>query len=908
MFKGVSLEFWGKLSRTTKELYHPLICHLLDTGFVTARLLQDLLPGSFRKWVAETLGLDEEAVCQWVTFWSALHDIGKATPAFQCKAAKHQPGRIARLQADGYRIGSPGATGHGILTARILSKCFMAPGIPGQLPPALAGNLAIVLGGHHGVFPSPREIQNTKPGDLGDSNWAGQQMAIYQALAGLWQVKGLPLPQPTNAAGQVVYAVIAGLVSVADWIASFEGCFPYAGQDCNLENYLAQLPDRAASALGKLGWTQWKPRPEATFAGLFGFEPNRMQTTVAGLSSEVRQPGLFIIEAPMGLGKTEAAFDLVRDLLLRLGHRGVYIALPTQATSNQMFHRFADFASKLVAKGTAGIQLLHGQAMLCGEFQDLRPTSIEDITSNAPSLAAMEWFSAPKRGLLAPFGVGTIDQSLLSVLQTRHFFVRLFGLAGKVVVLDEVHAYDTYTSNLMLHLVRWVGRMGCSVVLLSATLPAAKRRELLAAFDSRTAVTDAPYPRVTQVSEGLTRSESIAVETTARVHVEAVEPDPHSLGLRLKSALSGGGCAAWICNTVGRSQEVFKVLRQLFAGEQWHIDLLHARFPAGQRRQKEDQVIQHFGKEGWRQGQRPKAAVLVATQIIEQSLDLDFDIMVTDLAPVDIVLQRTGRLHRHRVLDGQPTRRPARLAQPSLWLAAPAPLDGLPPSFGSDEWVYERYLLLRSYLCLVRPGLTSIEIPPDLERLIELVYGDLTSWPLNPAWQEALKVARRELEHNAKVDDWEAQCRLIPQPDAPDGFLSVFNRQLEEADDLAAKTGVGAVTRKAAPSIRIICLHEAGGNVYLDAECLRRVDLARAPDRPALLALLDQSVPVMKRGLVEHFAAEPVPQAWRQAPILRNCRPLFLRGGLANVAGFAVQLDPDLGLVVAKGGNIEKEG
>jgi len=908
MFKHLCLEFWGKLSATTEELYHPLVCHLLDTGFVTAGLLTDVLPGSFRKWLAEAFCLHEDAVCQWLPFWSALHDIGKATPAFQAKAAGHQPGRIARLQAAGFLMGTTGAIGHGMLTARILRNCFTGSNVLGSLPPEFARNLALVLGGHHGIFPTAMEVQNTRPGDIGNTAWARQQMAIYQALAAVWQVKDLPKPQPPNSAGQAVYAVLAGLVSVADWIASFDGCFPYAGQDCDMDTYLAQLPGRVTSALRKLGWSTWKTSPEATFAGLFGFEPNRMQATVAGLSSELQRPGLFIIEVPMGLGKTEAAFDLIRDLLLRLGHRGAYIALPTQATSNQMFRRFADFAGKLVAEGTAGIQLLHGQAMLCDDFQDLRPTGIEDDDANAPALAALEWFSAPKRGLLAPLGVGTIDQSLLSVLQTRHFFVRLFGLAGKVIVLDEVHAYDTYTSRLMLHLLRWLGRMGCSVVLLSATLPAVKRRELLAAFDSETVIPDAPYPRVTVVSGGLTRSESIAVEKNTQVRVETVEPDPHTLVHRLKSALSGGGCAAWICNTVGRSQEVFRVLRQQLADGHWHLDLLHARFPAGLRRQKEDRVIQLFGKEGWRQGHRPKAAVLVATQIIEQSLDLDFDLMVSDLAPVDLVLQRSGRLHRHSLLDGQPTQRPAQLAEPRLWIAAPSPSEGQPPAFGSDEWVYERYLLLRSYLCLVRPGLTGIEIPGDLERLIELVYGDQTPWQLNPAWQAALDEARRELEHNAATDIFKAQLRLIPPPDAPDGFLSAPNWQLEEGDDFAARTGVGAVTRKAAPSIRLICLHQNNGKVYLDPECLQPVDLANPPDKPMLLALLDQSVPVMKWGLVEHLAAKPVPPAWRQAPILRNCRPLLLRGGLATVAGFTVQLDPDLGLVVARAGNIEKEG
>ena len=204
----------------------------------------------------------------------------------------------------------------------------------------------------------------------------------------------------------------------------------------------------------------------------FGFPPNPMQSVARETFARLSRPGLVVIEYPMGHGKTEAAFAILHDGLRRLGHRGAFIALPTQATSNQMHDRFfRDLAASLGFEGDSQqVRLLHGRARLRSDFPRLRMEGDD-------SAAVAEWFAASKRGLLPAFGIGTVDQALLGVLQTRHNFVRLFGLAGKVVVLDEVHAYDTYTSTLLESLVRWLGRLGASVVMLSASLPASRLRQ-----------------------------------------------------------------------------------------------------------------------------------------------------------------------------------------------------------------------------------------------------------------------------------------------------------------------------------------------------------------------------------------------------------------------------------------------
>ena len=388
----------------------------------------------------------------------------------------------------------------------------------------------------------------------------------------------------------------------------------------------------------------------------------------------------------MGEGKTEAAMYLADRFAARLGQRGCYFALPTQATSNQMFTRVREFLKGRYPDNIVNLQLLHGHAALNAEFQtllqsaDAEPECVcedNDLHDHRPGVIAAEWFTYRKRGLLAPFGVGTIDQALLAVLQTRHVFVRLFGLAHKTVIIDEVHAYDAYMTTLLERLLEWLAALGSSVVLLSATLPKARRDALASAYvkglgGNIALPPDDRYPRLTWV--GQADSGSRHVETSERSSrklslqwIDGAVPkdgDAFPLGERLRVALEAGGCAAVICNTVTQAQKVYLALKEYFVGNADDgapiLDLLHARFLFKDRDERERRCLVRFGKPGalvdfgdkdLREVRRPNRAVLVATQVIEQSLDLDFDLMVSDHAPVDLILQRAGRLHRHPRAD-----------------------------------------------------------------------------------------------------------------------------------------------------------------------------------------------------------------------------------------------------------------
>lgn len=239
----------------------------------------------------------------------------------------------------------------------------------------------------------------------------------------------------------------------------------------------------------------------------------------------------------MGEGKTEAAFYAHLELQRCFGHRGLYIALPTKATGNAMFRRTLKFLRRQHCERTLDLQLLHGGALLNDDYQKLKPGGIYDPQAGGDR--AGEWFTHKKRALLSEYGVGTIDQALLTILPVRHQFVRLWGwgLANRVVVFDEIHAYDAYTGTLLLHLLRWLLALGSSVLLLSATLPPGIRRKLAELTNAQAPAQEADYPRLSVYESGqAVRQYAFKADPARRLKI-AIQP--------IRAELSTmGGCIA----------------------------------------------------------------------------------------------------------------------------------------------------------------------------------------------------------------------------------------------------------------------------------------------------------------------------------------------------------------------------
>jgi len=921
----ILLKLWAKKKKDS-DVHYPLFYHMVDVATVTKELWERSLHAGAKNFISREISLPDTEARKWVSFWAGLHDIGKASPGFQ---AQSEPAK-KELQQLGFTFFGEDDN-HGAVTA-----CLLRQYLKESLGNNLAHRIATTVGGHHGIFPRSEEVNRVQPGV---GFWPKAQKQVFDVFSQLCGVNALP-PPATNPA-PAFFMFLAGITSVADWIASNSNkeYFPLEVTH-RVEDHLSYAQKQSCQALEKLGWIGWQPpSAQADFQVLFNFNDIRpLQGEAIVLAPILKdQPGLVIIEAPMGEGKTEAAMYLADNWTANLEQKGYYFALPTMATSDQMFGRVKSYLENRYHDERINLMLLHGHASLSAEFQTLQEHFEPDgvfgdngYDGAAAGVVASEWFTHRKRGLLAPFGVGTVDQILLAVLQTRHVFVRLFGLANKTVIIDEVHAYDAYMTTLLERLLEWLAALGTSVVILSATLPRSRRDALLTAYskgliecekDITSEVSEVKYPRIswTEGEQFKARHIGTSPQSSKTLHLEWIkgilfeEGGQFKLSKLLQESLSDGGCAAVICNTVDQAQRVYLSLKPYFPNraDDGHpeLDLLHARYPYGERRQREERTLLRFGKpEGKvkcedgieRIVKRPRRAVLVSTQIIEQSLDLDFDLMVSEMAPVDLLLQRAGRLHRHK------RERLQKLKEPTLWICQPQVKEGVPDFGGGTQAVYDYHVLLRSWLALQNSkNKDAIKIPDDVEGLIEEVYNENKKCPegeteaIRKKWEESQKKHDADIEHERS----EAEDRWIKRPRFS-GQLWRMTYEPREEDDPSLHQAHQALTRLTGLSVNVVCIYGTETQIFLDKSLTQPVDFSTCPSIETVNRLLRCSTSISRRGLAKRMIEDGslIPPSWRKATLLRHHYIfLFDEQGDCQFSNYHLHLDDELGLVIERG-------
>lgn len=896
MEKPKSFSLWAKTDEAGgTEITHPLIYHMLDVGECTLALWKLALSEQTRQTFANFLKLNTESTGRLLAFWASLHDIGKAAPGFQRKYMLALP----RLREIGLTFPeeSSSPSPHGIVSAWAL-KGLLAQET--GLKPFDASKIAVALGGHHGTWPTNDRFMphSLKASDKGDAGWDTVRRDLLLDIMEFYQPPaGVKLPLVLDNLNTFI-TLFSGLVSVADWIGSITEYFQFTQEYLPTKMYAQQAALNAKIALQELGWIGWRSDgSRLTFAAMFPNTPNpnpiQEQTFASALECEL--PTLLILEAPTGIGKTEAALFLADNWLQRQQGRGLYVAMPTQATSNQMFARVVSFLSSRYPTAPINAHLIHSGALLSetGSPQ-LHGISQDDISTDK-QVKAESWFLPRKRTLLAPFGIGTVDQALMSVLQTRHFFVRIYGLGQKVVIFDEVHAYDTYMSALFERLLRWLRSIGTSVILLSATLPNRTRKAFVEAWqDEGVELPEADYPRLTLASAGKVETNYLKPPPEYNIRLVRLESDPKLIADHLSEKLQDGGCAAVICNRVRRAQEVYAAIRAQNIVSPDHLILFHARFPFAWREEIEKRVLTLFGKEG----KRPNKAIVVATQVIEQSLDLDFDYIISDIAPVDLLLQRAGRLHRHSKNDKV---RPSSLHTPCLALVWPIVQNHL-PDFGLDTYIYDAFTLLRTWLALIR--LDQLILPRQTTHLIETVYGEALNEDEYPGViKQALRDAgeRTRLRYEREIS--EAIKRLISLPD-DENLLTDRNESLDE-EDVRVNEALRALTRLGDPSVSIICLYQTSQGIALDPDGRDApLDLKTPMNQAQVKNLLRNAVSIQRREVVHYIVNHDSRSGeWKKTAALHDHYPvIFETNGLYQPgdAHFYLRLSREFGLEVFK--------
>ena len=541
-----------------------------------------------------------------------------------------------------------------------------------------------------------------------------------------------------------IQMLLSGLLMMADWIASNVDYAPLISIEETGEN--VKYPDRIDRIWEKLDFPdQWTPccwfMDDDIFRRKYGFSPNEMQRQMLKVAEEAPTPGIYVLEAQMGLGKTEAALSAAEILASKWNCEGIFFGLPTQATANGIFPRLKSWAE---AEGQEeevrlGIRLAHGMATLHNGYRELfhgQASQNEDCSTGG--LVVHEWFEGRKQALLSSFVIGTVDQLLMAALQQKHVMLRHLGLSGKVVIIDECHAYDAYMSCYLERALEWLGIYKVPVILLSATLPSERRAKLVEAYHGGEFYGEPDewrenkaYPLLTYTYGNDVRQCKIPVDTP-RKQITIIKNQKENLLDILKELLLGDGCVGVIVNTVSQVQKVAHDIRQEIPN--YPVLLVHSRFTIEDRQKIEEMLLTRIGKASVPE---TRNIIIVGTQILEQSLDIDFDCLITQLAPMDLLLQRIGRLHRHADRN-----RPEQFKNPVCIV------DECEQTDNGSRQIYGDWLLMRTSELL--PDM--IILPDDISLLVQETYRDLEKEEkLYPLWEEhkrKQKVKERKAENH----------------------------------------------------------------------------------------------------------------------------------------------------------------
>lgn len=741
------LRYWGKAGGPGEsEAYHPLVYHSLDVAACGNVLLRrdELLRRRLAAVVARAgLVIQEAELVRAITFLIATHDLGKFSGRFQTLRPDLATSLGLNLSTYPYQhrhdaMGAAFWIDH--LLAHLMRRGALSVATPdGELDEAdcrdtLAPWISAIAG-HHGLPPAPLGGE----GEI-DDHIRREQRADGQAfvdglidLLGGLQLRFGRVPESLSNVFAASSWLLAGITVAADWIGSNRDWFPYENPSFDLGSYweTVALP-RATRAVET---TRLLPRPVRVFPGFGALfdgitKPSPLQATATALELD-QESQLLIVEDQTGAGKTEAALTLAFRLMERRLADGVFFALPTMATANAMHTRVAAVYPRMFENGAGEVSfvLAHGESRSVLGLEQTRRAG--DYKAGEADIATdlRDWIGdSNKKALLAQIGVGTIDQALLCALRNKHSALRLLGLHRHVLLVDEVHACDAYIAETLETLLEFQAMLGGSAILLSATLPAAMRRRFVAAFlrglnaaQLEPASEASAYPLVTVASAAGVRLIACDArpELARRVPVRFVHSGSTASSYVLEQA-ELGRCVVWIRNTVRDALASYDLLQGALGRDR--VDLFHARFLLGDRLRIERAAVKRFGKLSMPAERAGR--VLVATQVVEQSLDIDFDAMVTDLAPIDLLIQRLGRLHRH-ARSGRGC--PELVVLAPDWTETPTESWVLKQLPGTARVYKDPGLLWRTQRVLSERG--AIDLPADARDLVEAIYAETAEAP-----------------------------------------------------------------------------------------------------------------------------------------------------------------------------------
>lgn len=800
---------WAKSGDETGHL--SLAQHLIDSACAAAAVYDTWVPNSLNKNLGQNLKLSVEEVRRLYIWLAGLHDLGKGTLTFQGQLDlkpefRHLLSRVADAglpitmsDLETARKSMP----HSVSSGLILRSWLEQKGFSRRQ----ANWVSSTVDAHHGVPSGPeRDAIGTVLSEY-PAEWRAVHNELIDAMT---ETVGVHDVLESLKSRRNLFAaeaqILTGLIVMADWIASNPDAFPMVvsgTQTQRVENGM-----RAIDLTVPWSPAQLNDDTHALFRDSFGwpstFQARPIQQAMADVARTCTEPTLIILEAETGVGKTEAALAAAQIIAASNGAQGIYFAAPTMATANGLLERTMNWARNTTDTGqVSSLYLAHSKNQLSKPYRELRFRDVnEDGTDPAAhgDVVASSWMSGRRRGLLSNIVVGTVDQVLMLALRQRYSMLRHAALAGKIIIFDEIHSYGSYTSDYLATTLEWLAHYGATVIMMSATLPSAEREKLIAAYTGNPVDEHSEaYPLITVASESSLRyvtPEQSPTNLEARIAI--IDDAITALKKLLEHLLIDGGVALIICNTIARAQEVFNALTSNYPGE---VELHHAGFMAWQRSEKEDRMRRELGPDSHRGEGRPWRKIVVATQVAEQSLDIDADVLVTDLAPMDLIIQRIGRLHRH---DRPESDRPEQLREPLVFVRA---IEGLKPAPTIDSGanaVYDPLILLKTLLQLPN----EFKRPDDVAALVHATYSDDHAVP--EGWEEVWAQAFLQSEQRADRAHQRSRSFRIDSPRVARRLYDLFGDLTAATIQLGDEEKGAAQVRDAEPTVEVIPIQSAG--------------------------------------------------------------------------------------------------
>lgn len=705
--------------------YKALLDHMYETGITATALCErgNYLP--IVRQMANYADTTEENMTSFIGFFCALHDIGKAHPDFQLKSTDEKindllyGNSLAESYTDGFR--------HEEYSRDLIRKYFLENNPDTDNEGWVAEGLADVQSFHHQgkTIYNQSEYHRISDVDM-RAKWDDIHQSIFMRIKTLFPYKKMHFKREGFDA---FLHMLLSILIFSDWAASNPKLFSDKGLNdfSGRQEYLGFINSRL-DVFMRENRLLFNPIPKTTFKKMFPFiqTPNSLQKCVIKATDENRDNiGLCIIEGPCGEGKTEAGLYIATQGTD--DKSGLFFGLPTSATAESMLER--------VNKTLETMEL----------------PSAELFSSLAVfDKSKADWFLSNKQAIFQSNAIGTVDQAMLSAMCGKYQILRLGGIMSKSVILDEIHAYDSYMLTIINALVNNASFYDCPITMMSATLPFNTKNEIIGTYLSSKGIKEYDYEPV----KGYPIITIVMKDGEIKQYTGELSKGSKQIKYELISALNNipamcehamtkvanGGCLCLICNSVDDAINAYNYLKT-HSTEDTDLMLAHGRKVITDKKADTKKLIAKFGKD---RSERPSKAIVVATQIIEQSIDVDFDYLCTCIAPIDLIIQRLGRMHRHS--DKGTIREKTSIDIP---LTVFMPKDE--GCYGITECIYKEKSILDNTCALLISLSGVMDIPGKNPDYIEKVYSNigfdkmmLDSTKSASAGQVVMKISKRK--------------------------------------------------------------------------------------------------------------------------------------------------------------------